>query len=84
MFIQVTDDELKNVFGEKGVVTDVQLKYTKDGKFRHFAFIGFQSDAEAEAAVHYFNQSYFKSLRISVQPCPALGITSTYLVLLLS
>lgn len=70
---QTTEGELRNTFSEKGIVTDVQLKYTKSGKFRHFAFVGYQSNAEAEAAVQYFNQSYFKSLKITVELCTALG-----------
>ncbi|XP_065213058.1 probable RNA-binding protein 19 [Planococcus citri] len=72
----VTEKKLKGKFSEKGVVTDVQLKYTKDGKFRHFGFVGYQTREEAEAAVEYFDKSYFNSLRITVQFCSELGDTN--------
>lgn len=72
--VQITEDKLKEKFSEKGVVTDVQLKYTKDGKFRHFGFVGYQTKKEADAAIEYFDKSYFNSLRITVEPCSQLGM----------
>ncbi|RZF45568.1 hypothetical protein LSTR_LSTR010969 [Laodelphax striatellus] len=72
----VTNESLKEHFSEKGVVTDVQLKYTKKGEFRHFAFVGYQSEEEAKAAIEYFNNTYIRSVRIEVQPCSELGDAS--------
>jgi RNA recognition motif. (a.k.a. RRM, RBD, or RNP domain) len=43
--------------GESGTITDCNLKYTKYGVFRKFAFIGFQTPSEAEAAVKCHNQT---------------------------
>ncbi|KAL5233247.1 hypothetical protein ACI65C_000657 [Semiaphis heraclei] len=69
----ITDDKLKEIFSEKGVITDVQLKYTKTGKFRHFAFVGFQNEEEAKAALDYFDNTFLHSLRIQVEKCSELG-----------
>jgi hypothetical protein len=54
-------------------VTDVQLKYTKDGHFRRFAFIGYKVEEEATAAQSYFDQTYIDTCRISVGQCANLG-----------
>jgi len=56
-------------------VTDVQLKYTKDGHFRRFAFIGYKTEEEATSAQSYFDQTYIDTCRISVGHCANLGIT---------
>ncbi|XP_001949363.1 probable RNA-binding protein 19 isoform X1 [Acyrthosiphon pisum] len=69
----ITDDKLREIFSEKGVITDVQLKYTKAGKFRHFAFVGFQNEEEAKAALDYFDNTFLHSLRIKVEKCTELG-----------
>jgi multiple RNA-binding domain-containing protein 1 len=54
------------LFGEKGTITDCSLKYTKDGVFRKFAFIGYRTPAEAEQAVKYFNKTFINTARIQV------------------
>lgn len=54
-------------------MTDVQLKYTKDGKFRNFAFIGYRSEEQAAAAREYFDGSCIRSMKIEVQVCANLG-----------
>ncbi|EFN75799.1 Probable RNA-binding protein 19 [Harpegnathos saltator] len=69
----ITDNKLKELFSEKGIVTDVQLKYTKDGKFRRFAFIGYKTEEQAQLAQSYFDKSYIESCRISVEKCANLG-----------
>jgi multiple RNA-binding domain-containing protein 1 len=56
------------------VVTDIQLKYTKNGKFRHFGFIGFKTETEAEAALQYFNNTYINATKIQVEKCANLGM----------
>lgn len=61
------------------MVTDVQLKYTKDGVFRQFAFVGYRTVEEANAAVQYFNNSCIKTTKITVEPCAALGNKLTIL-----
>ncbi|GLH00023.1 Heterogeneous nuclear ribonucleoprotein 87F [Gryllus bimaculatus] len=69
----VTEAKLKEVFSEKGNVTDVQLKYTSDGKFRHFGFVGFLDNEQASQAVEYFNNTFINGSRIRVEFCAALG-----------
>lgn len=69
----ITREKLNELFSEKGVVTDVQLKYTKDGKFRHFGFVGFKTEEEAQNAVEHFNNTCIKASRIKVELCASLG-----------
>ncbi|KAK2708669.1 probable RNA-binding protein 19 [Artemia franciscana] len=70
---KVTEQKLRELFSAKGTVTDVQLKYSKDGKFRHFGFIGFKTAEEAESAQKYFDNSFVGQVKISVEPCENLG-----------
>ncbi|GAB1868922.1 Probable RNA-binding protein 19 [Camponotus japonicus] len=69
----VTDTKLKELFSQKGIVTDVQLKYTKDGKFRRFAFIGYKTEEQAKLAQSFFDQTYIDTCKIFVEQCAALG-----------
>lgn len=39
----------------------------RDGKSRCFGFVGFRSPTEAEAAVKYFNKSFFDTMRLVVE-----------------
>lgn len=71
--LQITTENLRDIFSEKGIVTDVQLKYTKDGKFRNFGFVGFKTEEDAQNAVEYFNNSCIKASRIKVEICAGLG-----------
>jgi multiple RNA-binding domain-containing protein 1 len=70
---KTTEDKLRQNFCAHGLVTDVQLKYTKEGKFRNFAFVGFKSDAEAEKAQKFLNNSYLGAAKIQVEVCANLG-----------
>ena len=54
-------------------VTNVQLKYTREGKFRHFGFVGFKTDDDAKNAQKYFNGTFIGSSKISVEVCADLG-----------
>lgn len=69
----MTEDKIKTIFSKKGVVTDVQLKYTSAGVFRRFGFIGFETESEALAAAEYFNNSCINTTRITVEQCKTLG-----------
>ncbi|XP_075219928.1 putative RNA-binding protein 19 isoform X2 [Lycorma delicatula] len=71
----ITSEKLKDHFSQKGLVTDVQLKYTKDGKFRHFGFVGYQNEDDAKSALEYFNNTFIRSVKIEVQLCAELGGT---------
>lgn len=72
----ITDTKLKELFSHKGLITDVQLKYTKDGKFRRFAFIGFKMEEQAVAAKEYFDQTCIDTCKISIEQCASLGDSS--------
>jgi len=71
--LKITEDKLLNTFSSQGKVTDLQLKYKKDGTFRGFAFVGFKSAEEAEAAIKYFDGTYIGAAKVSVQKCLDLG-----------
>lgn len=64
---------MRELFSEKGQITDVQLKYKKDGAFRQFAFIGYESEDQASSAVEYFNNTCVQTNRIKVELCSVLG-----------
>uniref|UniRef100_A0A182T1P9 RRM domain-containing protein n=1 Tax=Anopheles maculatus TaxID=74869 RepID=A0A182T1P9_9DIPT len=49
-----------------------QLKYTPDGKFRNFGYIGFQNEEQAEKAIKHFDNSFIRTSKISVAPCVTL------------
>ena len=68
------EDKLRKIFADQGGdVTDVQLKYTKDGKFRHFGFVGYKSEEDAQKAIRYFNGTYIGATKVSVELCADLG-----------
>ncbi|XP_071445939.1 probable RNA-binding protein 19 [Hetaerina americana] len=69
----ITADKLKEIFSSKGTITDIQLKYTKDGKFRQFGFVGYKSEEESKAALEYFNNTYLNATKIKVELCADLG-----------
>lgn len=75
-YLQVTDAKLRELFSQKGVVTDVQLKYTEDGKFRRFGFIGYKTEEQAAAALEFFNNTCIDTSRITVEYCAGLGTSS--------
>lgn len=49
------------------MVTDAKLKFTKDGKFRQFGFIGYKTEQEAQKAVDYFNNTFIDASRLVVR-----------------
>ncbi|CAG0886320.1 unnamed protein product [Cyprideis torosa] len=69
----VTAEKVKQVFSQKGRVTDVQLKYDAKGKFRHFGYVGFKTADEAKEALEYFNNSCIGGSKIAVQECRDLS-----------
>ena len=69
----ITDSKLKTSFAKHGAVTDLQLKYNKEGKFRGFAFIGYSSKEEAQAAKQYLDGTFVGAAKIKVEFCNELG-----------
>lgn len=55
------------MFGSIGTLTDCSLKYTKEGIFRNFAFIGYTSETEADQAINQFNKTFINACRIYVE-----------------
>lgn len=53
-------------------MTDIQLKYTKEGKFRQFAFVGFQTEEQAQEAIQFYDKTFIHTSRISVELCKEL------------
>lgn len=60
------EERLRAMFGAVGTLTDCSLKYTKEGVFRKFAFIGYSSEAEADQAIKQLNKTFIDASRIQV------------------
>ncbi|XP_077895206.1 putative RNA-binding protein 19 isoform X1 [Ictidomys tridecemlineatus] len=67
------EERFRQLFTAFGTLTDCSLKFTKDGKFRKFGFIGFKSEEEAQAALNHFNKSFIDMSRITVEFCKSFG-----------
>lgn len=61
------------MFAAFGTVTDCSLKFTKDGKFRKFGFVGFKAEEDANRALKHFNKSFVDTSRVTVEMCKAFG-----------
>ncbi|EDW92988.1 probable RNA-binding protein 19 [Drosophila yakuba] len=69
----ITEDKLRQIFGAQGTITDLQLKYTPDGKFRQFCFVGYSTEEEAQSAIRHFDNTCIQTIRVRVESCAALG-----------
>ncbi|KAH8276359.1 hypothetical protein KR026_004754 [Drosophila bipectinata] len=69
----ITEEKLRQIFGAQGTITDLQLKYTPDGKFRQFCFVGYSTEDEAQAAIKHFDNTCIQTSRVRVESCAALG-----------
>ncbi|OXB56790.1 hypothetical protein ASZ78_014309, partial [Callipepla squamata] len=67
------EDRFRKLFAAFGTLTDCCLKFTKDGRFRKFGFIGYKSEDEAQAALSHFNRSFIDTSRITVELCKSFG-----------
>ncbi|TWW60369.1 RNA-binding protein 19 [Takifugu flavidus] len=67
------EERFKSMFAAFGTVTDCSLKFTKDGKFRKFGFVGFRSEEEANRALAQLNKSFVDTSRVTVEICKAFG-----------
>ena len=63
----ITEEEIKNHFSQKGVITDVKIMHKENGRSRNFCFIGFKTEQSAKDAIKYFNQTYLKTMKINVE-----------------
>ncbi|XP_076587145.1 putative RNA-binding protein 19 [Chaetodon auriga] len=67
------EDRFRSMFAAFGTVTDCSLKFTKDGKFRKFGFVGFKAEEDANRALKHFNKSFVDTSRVTVEMCKAFG-----------
>ena len=79
MSFQITEDRLYQTFSIKGHITDCSLKYTKEGVFRKFAFIGFRNEEDCISAVNYFNNTYIDTSKIQVCYFYLINIQSNWI-----
>ena len=68
----ISEQRIREVFGDKGTITDVQLKY-KNGKFRQFAFVGYSDEDSAQKAVKFYDSTFIGTSKIKVEVCAVLG-----------
>ncbi|ESQ55405.1 hypothetical protein EUTSA_v10024436mg [Eutrema salsugineum] len=69
---RITEERLRDVFSQKGEITDAKVIRNNEGISR-FAFIGFRTEHEAQEAIKYFNKSYLDTSRISVELAYKVG-----------
>ncbi|KAM8797513.1 putative RNA-binding protein 19 [Eudromia elegans] len=69
----MNENRFRKLFAAFGTLTDCCLKFTKDGKFRKFGFIGYKSEDEAKTAMNHFNKSFIDTSRITVEVCKPFG-----------
>ncbi|KAM3716826.1 putative RNA-binding protein [Dirofilaria immitis] len=68
-----TEKKLRTHFETFGRITDCSLKYTKDGKFRRFAFVGFETDGDAQKARESLHNTFMEATRLTVEECKPFG-----------
>ena len=69
----ITEERVKTIFAEMGQITDLKLKYTKNGVFLRFVFVGFKTHTEAERALKHFHNTYIDTSKLRVDICKDLG-----------
>ncbi|KAI7807500.1 probable RNA-binding protein 19 [Triplophysa rosa] len=67
------EDRFHKMFADFGTLTDCVLKFTKDGKFRKFGFVGFKTEEDGQKALKHFNKSYVDTSRVTVEFCTDFG-----------
>ncbi|KAG9354463.1 hypothetical protein JZ751_001173 [Albula glossodonta] len=67
------EERFRGLFSAFGTLTDCGLKFTKEGKFRKFGFVGFKTKEEAERALKHFNKSFIDTARVTVEWCKSFG-----------
>ncbi|VDM63460.1 unnamed protein product [Angiostrongylus costaricensis] len=68
-----TEEKLRAFFKKYGTLSDCTLKYTTEGKFRKFAFVGFDNAENAKKALKETHLSYMDSSRLQVEECKPFG-----------
>lgn len=60
------EGRFRKMFADFGTLTDCTLKFTKDGKFRKFGFVGFKTEEDADKALKHFDKSFVDTSRVTV------------------
>lgn len=61
-----SDEKFREHFSKIAEVTDASLKFTKEGKFRQFGFIGYKTEEDAQKAIQYFNNTFMDASKMVV------------------
>ena len=61
------EERFRELFAAIGTLTDCTLKFTKDGKFRKFGFVGYKTEEDAVKAQQHFNRSFLDTSRVTVR-----------------
>ncbi|GMS97461.1 hypothetical protein PENTCL1PPCAC_19636, partial [Pristionchus entomophagus] len=70
------EHQLREIFKDYGTISDCQLKFTKEGKFRRFGFVGFEASESGKNAIEKINDTFLASYKLSVQECAGFGVTT--------
>ena len=70
---KIDETKLRELFEQCGQVTDVKIQKCRNGRSRHFGFVGYHSELEAETAVKHFNKTFLNSVRIEVEIAKRYG-----------
>ena len=70
---KIDETKLRELFEQCGHVTDVKVQKCRNGRPRHFGFVGYHNEQEAEAAVKHFNKTFLNSVRIEVEIAKRYG-----------
>ena len=70
---KIDETKLRELFEQCGQVTDVKIQKFRNGRSRHFGFVGYHSEQEAETAVKHFNKTFLNSVRIEVEIAKRYG-----------
>ncbi|KAI8645694.1 hypothetical protein BD408DRAFT_411386 [Parasitella parasitica] len=70
---ELSEEKFREHFAKKGEVTDAKLMKTQWGASRKFGFIGYKTEAAADAAMNYFDNTYINTSRIHVEKAIAYG-----------
>ena len=70
---KIDETKLQELFEQCGQVTDVKIQKCRNGRSRHFGFVGYHNELEAETAVKHFNKTFLNSVRIEVEIAKRYG-----------
>ena len=63
---EINEDQMKEFFGKKFHVTDCKIMRSDKGESRRFGFLGLKNESDAQTAIKYFNNTFFRTCKISL------------------